>query len=120
MRDKYGVDHDSYCYSGSDVLINLLNIKDPHELAEAETEFTAERYRTYESRQLSPQDFSFEHLQHLHHHLFQDLYEWAGKVRESITYKTPYLSSGGALKRLPDLNSTFSYSNTKLSRLAVA
>lgn len=82
MRDKYGVEHDNYCYPGSDVLINLLNIKNPQELAEAETEFTAERYRTYESGQLSPQDFSFEHLQHLHHHLFQDLYEWAGKVRE--------------------------------------
>lgn len=82
MRDKYGVEHDSYCYLGSDVLINLLNIEDPQELAEAETEFTAERYRTYKSGQLLPQDFSFEHLQHLHHHLFQDVYEWAGKVRE--------------------------------------
>lgn len=82
MRDKYGVEHDSYCYPDSDVLVNLLNITDPLELAEAEAEFTAERYRTYESRQLSPADFSFEHLQHLHHHLFQDLYEWAGKPRE--------------------------------------
>lgn len=82
MRDKYGVERDSYCYLGSDVLINLLNIRDPYELAEAEAEFTAERYRTYKSRQLSPADFSFEHLQHLHHHLFQDLYEWAGKPRE--------------------------------------
>lgn len=82
MRDKYGVEHDSYCYPGSDVLVNLLNIRDPQELAEAETAFTAERYRTYESPQLSPADFSFEHLQYLHHHLFQDLYEWAGKPRE--------------------------------------
>ena len=82
MRDKYGVEHDSYCYPGSDVLVNLLNIRDPDELAEAEAEFTAERYRTYEARQLSPTDFSFEHLQHLHHHLFQDLYEWAGKPRD--------------------------------------
>lgn len=81
MRDKYGVAHDSYCYPGSDVLVNLLNIRDPDELAEAEAEFTAERYRTYEALQLSPTDFSFEHLQHLHHHLFQDLYEWAGKPR---------------------------------------
>lgn len=46
MRDKYGVEHDNYCYPGSDVLVNLLNIRDPHELAEAETELTAERYRT--------------------------------------------------------------------------
>lgn len=82
MRDKYGVAHDSYCYPGSDVLVNLLNIRDADELAEAEAEFTAERYRTYESRQLSLADFSFEHFQHLHHHLFQDLYEWAGKPRD--------------------------------------
>ena len=90
MRDKYGVESDSYCYSGSDVLINLLNIKNPHELAEAETEFTAERYRSYESRQLSPQDFSFEHLQHLHHHIFQDLYEW-GTVLSGSFLKSYYL-----------------------------
>lgn len=82
MRDKYGVEHDSYCYPSSDVLINLLNIRDADELAEAEAEFTAERYRTYEAKQLPLTDFSFEHLQQLHYHLFQDLYEWAGKPRE--------------------------------------
>lgn len=82
MRDKYGVTHDSYCYPDSDVLVNLLNIRDADELAEAEAGFTAERYRTYESHKLSLTDFSFEHLQHLHHHLFQDLYEWAGKPRD--------------------------------------
>ena len=82
MRDKYSVEHDQYCYPDSDVLVNLLDIQDPQELAEAESEFSAERYRTYESRHLSLADFSFEHLQHLHHHLFQDLYEWAGQVRE--------------------------------------
>ena len=60
MRDKYGVAHDSYWYPGSDVLVNLLNIRDADELAEAEAGVTAERYRTYESRQLSLADFSFE------------------------------------------------------------
>jgi fido (protein-threonine AMPylation protein) len=43
MRDKYGVEYDSYCYPSSDVLFNLLNIGDAGELAEAEAEFTAER-----------------------------------------------------------------------------
>ena len=47
MRDKYGEEHDSYCYPSSDVFINLLNIREPDELFEAEAEFTAERYRTY-------------------------------------------------------------------------
>lgn len=82
MRDKYGVTQDKYCYPDSDVLVNLLNIRDADKLAEAEAEFTAHRYITYESSILTLSDFSFDHLKHLHHHLFQDLYEWAGTVRD--------------------------------------
>lgn len=82
MRDKYGVAHDKYCYPNSDVLVNLLNIRDSALLDEAEAEFTAERYRTYEPSQPALSDFSFEHLKHLHHHLFQDLFEWAGETRD--------------------------------------
>lgn len=82
MRDKYGVGHDKYCYPNSDVLVNLLNIRDSTLLDEAEAEFTAERYRTYEPSQQTLSDFSFEHLKHLHHHLFQDLFEWAGETRD--------------------------------------
>lgn len=82
MRDKYGVASDKYCYSDSDVLINLLNIRDPDILSEAEAEFTAERYRTYNPSQNTISDFTFEHLKHLHFHLFQDLYVWAGETRD--------------------------------------
>lgn len=82
MRDKYGVASDKYCYSGSDVVINLLNIRDPDILSEAEAEFTAERYRTYNPSQNTLSDFTFEHLKHLHFHLFQDLYVWAGETRD--------------------------------------
>lgn len=82
MRDKYGATHDKYCYPDSNVLVNLLDIRDPDSLEEAETEFSAKRYRTYESSELSLCDFSFAHLKKLHHHLFQDLYEWAGTPRE--------------------------------------
>jgi cell filamentation protein len=82
MRDKYGVAHDKYCYPNSDVLINLLDIRDSDTLDEAEAEFTAERYRTYEPSQQTLSYFSFEHLKQLHHHLFQDLYAWAGETRD--------------------------------------
>lgn len=82
MRDKYGVASDKYCYSDSDVLINLLNIRDPDILSEAEAEFTAERYRTYNPSQNTISDFTLEHLKHLHFHLFQDLYDWAGETRD--------------------------------------
>jgi cell filamentation protein len=82
MRDKYGVAHDKYCYPNSDVLINLLDIRESALLDEAETEFTAERYRTYEPSQQALSDFSYEHLKYLHRHLFQDLYKWAGETRD--------------------------------------
>ena len=49
MLDKYGVAQDRYCYPDSDVLKNLLDIRDADLLAEAEAEFTAERNRTYET-----------------------------------------------------------------------
>lgn len=82
MRDKYGVAHDKYCYPDSNVLINLLDIRDSELLDEAESAFTAERYRTYAPSQQLISDFSLEHLKHLHHHLFQDLYAWAGNTRD--------------------------------------
>ena len=82
MRDKYGVANDKYCYPNSDVLINLLDIRDQELLDQAETEFTAERYRTYTPTQHTIFDFSFNHLKSLHHHLFQDLYKWADETRD--------------------------------------
>lgn len=56
MRDKYGVANDIYCYPNSDVLINLLDIQDSDTLNKAETEFTAERYRNYQSSTTSLSD----------------------------------------------------------------
>ena len=48
MRDKYGVDQDKYCYQGTDVLINRLNIKNADDLDEAEAKFTSQRYKNYQ------------------------------------------------------------------------
>ena len=36
MHDKYGVEEDIYCYPGSTVLINLLNIQNEELLEEPE------------------------------------------------------------------------------------
>lgn len=82
MPDKYGVLQDKYCYPGTDVLVNLLHIQDPDVLAEAEAEFTAVRFQTYQSTIRPIKDFTLEHLQFLHFHLFQDLYSWAGEIRD--------------------------------------
>ncbi len=81
MRDKYGVNQDPYCYPGTDVLINLLDIQNQEELSEAEAAFSAERYRIYQAQELFLESFNLKHLQQLHHHLFQDLFSWAGQIR---------------------------------------
>lgn len=73
---------DKYCYPGSDILINLLDIQDAVLLAQAEADFTAERYRTYQATHLELNDFNLAHLKQLHRHLFQDIYEWAGELRD--------------------------------------
>lgn len=82
MHDKYGSTQDRYCYPDSDVLINLLDIRDAKLLAQAEAEFTAERYRTYQAPELTLVDFDPSHLKHLHYYLFQDIYDWAGQFRD--------------------------------------
>ena len=63
-------------------LINLLDIKHPATLAEAEALFTARRYQSYEAKGLELSGFTLEHLQFLHHYLFQDVYSWAGNIRD--------------------------------------
>ena len=78
MRDKYGVKQDVYCYPDSTVLINLLDIQEPVKLEEAEAEFTLARAQTYNP---TFSNFNFNHLKQIHHHLFQDLYSWAGQTR---------------------------------------
>lgn len=70
----------TYCYPGSNVLKNKKNITDARELYDAEIHYTS--YRLYEL-QKSPVTgrFDFKHLCAIHKHIFQDLYEWAGKPR---------------------------------------
>lgn len=81
MRDKYGVLQDVYCYPASDILVNLLNIQNAEQLAEAEASFSAARYRNYQSPLTSLEQLTLAHLQHLHYQLFQDIYAWAGQLR---------------------------------------
>lgn len=69
-----------YCYPDSDVLINKLNIKNPRELFEAEKELTYIRLRELQVNPIYGK-FDFSHLKAIHHYIFQDLYEWAGKIR---------------------------------------
>jgi len=88
MRDKYGVSQDPYCYPDSDVLKNLLNLRDADALAEAESQFVRLRYMEYVSNVHVLEDFSLEHFLRLHYVLFQDIYSWAGQLRDVDKLRT--------------------------------
>ena len=62
------------------VLINKLNNYSAAQLQAAEAALTASRINTLEAQPLSGQ-FDLAHLQAIHHHIFQDIYPWAGELR---------------------------------------
>ncbi|WP_374942013.1 hypothetical protein [Sphingomonas sp.] len=66
-----------YFWPGCETLRNKLGINDAERLDYHEREIVAQR-----ARQGCPTgDFDLNHLQAIHHHLFQDIYEWAGQLR---------------------------------------
>ena len=69
-----------YCYPGTNVLKNNLNIRDLDTLHRAERDFSSVRQAELANMGVTG-DFSFEHLCSIHRHLFQDVYPWAGEKR---------------------------------------
>ena len=78
MRGKYGVSDDPYCWPGTSVLRNKLDIRDKATLAHAEAEFAA---AAVEYIDITAPPFDLDYLCRLHRQLFLDLYEWAGTIR---------------------------------------
>lgn len=79
----YAAENDPYCYPGTTVLRNLLGIKDAVVLEEIETELTTARA----DEPLPSGLLDADHYRAIHHHLFQDVYEWAGQIRTVRTSK---------------------------------
>lgn len=77
--DKYDASNDRYCYSGSTVLKNKLNIHDAEELETAEREITV---FALSNIQYSPPPYTLDNFKSLHFALFSELYEWAGEQRD--------------------------------------
>ena len=86
---------DHYVYEGTNVLINLLNIKDEKELDETESE-----YAILNIDALKNSDFQinsiFDCLK-IHKEIFGDLYEWAGQARTIDIYKGEALLDGKSI-----------------------
>jgi cell filamentation protein len=88
--DKYDTSkNDPYCYKGTSVLKNKLNIRDLNSLEEAEREITS---KTIMSIKYKEPPYDLFYLKSLHYQLFSKLYDWAGDLRIVNIYKnnTPF------------------------------
>ena len=81
---------DPYTYPGTNVLRNVLDIRDPQQLAAFEANATAARLIELDERPLLGR-FDSAHLKSIHQYTFQDVYRWAGQFR------TVNISKGGHL-----------------------
>jgi cell filamentation protein len=73
----YEAHDDPYCYPGTAVLRNRFDIRDKETLEALETELTSARAE----EPLPIGALNAAHYKAIHHHLFQDVYEWAGVIR---------------------------------------
>jgi cell filamentation protein len=88
----YDAAPDPYCYPGTTVLKNLLDIRDQALLNEVEALFTAARGEgPFPKGRLSA-----SHYTAIHHHIFHDLYPWAGR------YRTVRISKDGSAFCYPE------------------
>lgn len=81
--DKYKYSYEKtadYCYKNTDVLINNLNITNNKDLYEAERELVMLRTSELADNPIKG-SFDFNHLKHINKYLFQDVYRWAGNIR---------------------------------------
>ena len=69
-----------YCYPDSDVLVNKLDIRDPNKLQIFERKLTMLRLLELIDKPIEGK-FDLKHLQAIHAYIFQDVYDWAGKIR---------------------------------------
>lgn len=80
MKETYENRHSKYCYPNSNVLINKLNIQNNKDLAYYEARITAAKLLGLRFQGITG-NFDKTHLLAIHHYLFEDIYPFAGKIR---------------------------------------
>ncbi|MBE5900185.1 MAG: hypothetical protein E7279_11425 [Lachnospiraceae bacterium] len=84
---------DPYLYEGTDVLRNLLGIKDRNLLEEAESGYVTYRLKEIALNPLLG-NYDYAHLLKMHKYIFQDMYDWAGQQRKQNIYKEEHVLGG--------------------------
>ena len=90
------------CYEGTTCLINKFGIKDEKKLSQMETLITTAKCKELEVNPIDG-NFGFEHYKAIHKFIFEDLYDWAGKIRTvSISKKGTVFTSPESIEPLAD------------------
>ena len=79
-KELYEARNSAYCYKGTNVLINLLNIRDNKTLQRAESRIVATKSFELRKNEMIG-NFDVEHFIKIHKFLFEDIYPFAGKFR---------------------------------------
>src|SRR3982074_2917907 len=79
----YDAVDDPYTYENSTVLVNKLDLREQAELEAFEAEISSARA----DEPLPEGNLDFAHYKAVHHHLFQEVYEWAGNARTVRMFK---------------------------------
>ncbi|MCI9177253.1 MAG: cell filamentation protein Fic [Clostridia bacterium] len=81
MENTYEQRNSKYCYLNSEVLINKLNIQDAKDLQYYEAKITAAKSLGLRQMGITG-NFDKQHFMQIHGYLFEDIYPFAGKLRE--------------------------------------
>jgi cell filamentation protein len=92
-----------YFVDGDEVLENKLGIVDPNDLKEAEQEIVANKSADILSE--TPKSFGLDYLLHIHKVLFDDIYDFAGKIR-TVDIAKPDASAPFAYTQFLDAESS--------------
>jgi cell filamentation protein len=80
----YAAIDDPYCYPGTTILTNKLRLQSQRELDAFESEISLQR----STESLPSGRLSYTHYRAIHRHLFQDVYNWAGRGATQHHYRS--------------------------------
>ena len=86
---KYDPSDNFYCYRGIDVLRNKFHVKNREQLCTLERRATFVRQAELLNKPVAGR-FGLTHLCNIHKYIFQDVYNWAGQIRNA-----EFLTKGG-------------------------
>lgn len=80
---RYDATEDPLCYQGTHVLRNKAGLRDQDDL----DQFEQLMFLSRSEEPLPGGALDYEHYKRIHHHFFQDVYDWAGQPRDIRTAK---------------------------------